>query len=168
MKYKIVIQDMSIGWKEWDEKGKPTTSIVEYDSLLELLKGEGFFDEYYDEDEDEDDQKGTPDIEFSRMLKALEEDGYIMTNEHDMSYWAEPEPCDSYLTYGTKYTISELSDEDLAKMQAIKDKANASEIASNKKKWDVFLKDHQGTSNGDLLETLMKEYKFPTKLKSLV
>jgi hypothetical protein len=166
MKYKIVIQDMSIGWKEWDEKGKPTTNIVEYDSLLDLLKGEGFFDENYDEDEDEEVEN--PDIEFSRMLKALEEDGYIMTDEHDMRYWAEPEPCDSYLTYGTKYTISELSDEDLVKIQAIKDKANASEIATNKKKWDVFLKDHQGTSNGDLLETLMKEYKFPTKLKSLV
>lgn len=166
MKYQIVIQDMCIGWKEWDEKGKPTTSIVEYDSLLDLLKGEEFYDENYDEDEDEDVEN--PDIEFSRMLKALEEDGYIMTNEHDTCYWAEPEPCDSYLTYGTKYTISELSEADLAKIQAIKDKANASEIANNKKKWDVFLKDHQGTSNGDLLETLMKEYKFPTKLKSLV
>lgn len=160
MKYKIIEQDMSIGWKEWDEKGKPTTSIVEYDSLLDLLKGEEFYDENYDEDEEE--------TEFSRMIKALENDGYIMTHDYEKTYWAEPEPCDSYLTYGTKYTISELSEADLAKIQAVKDKANASEIASNKKKWDVFLKDHQGTSNGDLLETLMKEYKFPSKLKSLV
>ena len=163
MKYQILIEDMVIGWKELDVKGKPITKIVEYDSLLDLLRGEGFYDEDYDEDEEEN-----PDIEFSQMLKALEEDGYIMTDEDDMRYWAEPEPCDSYLTYGTKYTISELSDEDLAKIQAVKDKANAREITSNKKKWDVFLKDHQGTSNGDLLETLMKEYKFPTKLKNLV
>lgn len=164
MNYKIVIQDMSIGWKEWDEKGKPTISIVEYDSLLDLLRGEGFYDEDYDEDEEEE----NPDIEFSRMLKALEEDGYIMTNEHDMAYWAEPEPCDSYLTYGTKYSVSLLSNADLVKIQAVKDKANATEIANNKKKWDVFLNDHQGTSNGDLLETLIKEYKFPSKLKNLV
>lgn len=161
MKYQIIEQDMCIGWKEKDEKGKPTTTIVDYDSLLDLLKGEGFYDENYEEEEN-------PDIQFSGMLKALEEYGFFYTSDYDKNYWVRPEPCDSYLTYGTRYTISELSEEALAKIQALKDKANASEISSNKKKWDVFMKEHEGTSNGDLLETLMKEYKFPTKLKSLV
>lgn len=158
MKYEIIAQDMCIGWKEWDEKGKPTTSIVEYDSLLDLLKGEGFRDE--DDDYDEE----VPDSEYNRMLEALEEDGGFMMNDHDMCYWHEPEPCDSYLTYGTQYTIRILNEEALAKLKAVKDKFNASHKANNKKKWDEFLKENKGTSYEDTLENLLNNYQFPAKL----
>lgn len=162
MKYQITKQKMSIGWKEWDEYGKPSTSIVEYDSLIDLFKGE----DYYDEDEEYDEEN--PDAEYTRMVKAIEEDGWFMTRENYNTYWEDPEPCDSYLTYGMKHYITLLTDEALAKIQAVKDKANAAEITNNKKKWDDFMKEHEGTSNGDLLETLIKEYQFPSKLKKLV
>ncbi len=147
-KYIIEAQRVAIGWKEEDDIGKPDIDIVEYDSVLNLLKGEGFFDENYDEENEG---------EFCRMINAVIDEGGFMCNEYERSYWHDPEPCDSYLTYGTRISIREVSDKEIAKIEA---KAEKKRLA-NLKKWE---KAKGNLTDEKFIEKLMTKYKFPKKL----
>ena len=152
-KYQIIEQEIAIGWKEDKEIGKPTKVIVEYDSLPLLLEGEGFFDEYYDEENEG---------EYCRMITSIIDNGGFMCKQYDKSYWEEPEPCDSYLTYGTKYEIKELSEEESVKIEASKNKKKLVEKEANDKKW----KNLKGKlTDSEFIKKLMSEYKFPSKIK---
>lgn len=152
-KYQIIEQEIAIGWKEDKEIGKPTKVIVEYDSLPLLLEGEGFFDENYDEENEG---------EYCRMITAIIDNGGFMCNQYDKSYWEEPEPCDSYLTYGTKYEIKELSEKEADKIEYDKNKKILAEKEANNKKW----KNLKGKlTDSEFIDKLMSEYKFPSKIK---
>jgi hypothetical protein len=91
--------------------------------------------------------------------------GHFYTKQYDKSYWAEPEQLDSYLTYATRYTIEEVSQEMLDKMAAVKQKFVDSTKKKAKKDWQEFIQANAGKCNSDLLEILMEEYKFPSKIK---
>lgn len=164
MVYKIIAQEMCIGWKEWDEKGRPIISIVEYDSLIDLLKGENFYDDDSDEQDGYDEDK--PDTQFDRIISAIKEDGSFMTHDTDYNYWAEPEPCDSYLTYGIKWVITEITDTEKAKIEETKNKKLATMKVKEKKKWETLLSDLPIVDEKDsvLIEFLMENFKCPTKI----
>jgi hypothetical protein len=154
MKFKITECVANIGWKETDY-GKTSSRIVEYDNLEQLLEGEEFYDEDWDDDIDEDEEVSR----FHRILSTLENDGGFMCDDYDtVRYWDDPEPCDSYLTYGTYYTIEEVSDEEFAKIQ----KQKENKKSKNSDKWDKLFKD---VNSLDELKEILKSYNFPSKYK---
>lgn len=159
MKYKITEQRYAIGWKETDSIGEPKSKIVEYDSLIALLKGEEFYDE-----EDDDYDETLPDAEYLRMAKAIEKDGEIWTDDHYKSYDSDPEPCDSYLTYGRRFTFTQLSDADIAKMEREKESKKNAAKAKEKAKWDAFFAKNIDLSRGEMLDILSSNYKFPSEI----
>jgi hypothetical protein len=160
MKFRITETEANIGWKEIDY-GKSSSTIVEYDSLEAMLEGEEFYDENWDYDLDEEEEKTAN--QYSRMVKAIKEEGGFMCNQYDRSYWEDPEPCDSYLTYGTEFTIEELSDEEFVKIQKEKEAKLNKKITENKAKWDGLFK---GVESLESLKDLLKTYNFPSKLKT--
>jgi hypothetical protein len=160
MKFRITETEANIGWKEIDY-GKSTSTIVEYDSLEAMLEGEEFYDENWDYDLDEEEEKTAN--QYSRMVKAIEEDGGFMCKDYDRSYWENPEPCDSYLTYGTEFTIEVLSEEEFAKIEKQKQEKLNKKIAENKTKWDGLFKE-VNTFEG--LKDLLKTYNFPKKIET--
>jgi hypothetical protein len=159
MKIRITETEANIGWKETDY-GKSTSTIVEYDSLEAMLEGEEFYDEYWDEDLDEEDETTN---QYTRMLKAIEKDGGFMCDQNDRGYWENPEPCDSYLTYGTEYTFEILSEEEFAKIEKQKQEKLNKKIAENKTKWDGLFKE---VNTFEELKDLLKTYNFPKKLET--
>jgi hypothetical protein len=160
MKFRITETEANIGWKEIDY-GKSSSTIVEYDSLEAMLEGEEFYDENWDYDLDEEEEKTAN--QYSRMVKAIKEEGGFMCDQYDRRYWEDPEPCDSYLTYGTEFTIEELSDEEFAKIQKEKEAKLNKKINENKTKWDGLFK---GVDSLESLKDLLKTYSFPKKLKT--
>ena len=152
--FRITEQRANIGWKETDFEGKVHKRIVQYENIVELLKGEGFYDEDYDADDDE--------TETSRMEAAIAEEGGFMCNEYDDTrYWHDPEPCDSYLTYGNYVTFEEVSqaqiDADNLKEQTKKLKGKV----ENDKKWDAFFQDIYDV---EILKKELLKLKFPKEL----
>lgn len=154
-KYQITEQKVAWGWKDRDDIGDLWVSdILEYDSMLDLLAGEEFTDNDYDED-----TQG----EFDRMLVHLDKNP-IMFGTEDRIYVPNPQPCDSYLTYFFRFTIKEVSPSDLAKMDAERTLILTKKKAENRAKWDAFFKEHNG-SNGEILDTLYNDYEFPSEIK---
>ena len=159
MKFKITETEANIGWKETDY-GKSSSTIVDYPSIEAMLEGEEFYDEYWDDDLDEEEEQTMN--QFSRMVKAIEENGGFMCNQYDRSYWSDPEPCDSYLTYGTDFSFEILTDEQFEKIEKEKQAKLNKKINENKAKWNSLFKDVE-TLEG--LKEMLNEYNFPTKLK---
>jgi hypothetical protein len=159
MKFRITETEANIGWKETDY-GKSSSTIVDYPTIEAMLEGEEFYDENWDDDLEEDDQTSN---QYSRMIKAIEENGGFMCNQYDRCYWADPEPFDSYLTYGTEFTIEVLSEEEFEKIQKEKEAKLSKKIAENKTKWDNLFK---GVKTFEEVKTLLEMYNFPKKLKA--
>ena len=154
MKIEIIQTDANIGWKETDF-GKSSSTIVDYPTLEAMLEGEGFYDENYDEDEDDDE------TEYSRMIKAINTDGGFMCDNYDRSYWHNPEPCDSYLTYGVYFSFSILTEEQFNKIENEKQEKLNKKIAKNNSKWEEFF---EGVDSLEKLKENLKNYEFPRKL----
>jgi hypothetical protein len=159
MKFRITETEANIGWKETDY-GKSSSTIVDYPSIEAMLEGEEFYDENWDDDLDEEEEKTAN--EYFRMVKAIEENGGFMCDQYERRYWADPEPCDSYLTYGTEFTIEVLSEEEFEKIQKEKEAKLSKKIGENNAKWNKLFKEVE-TLEG--LKTLLKQYNFPNKLK---
>jgi hypothetical protein len=157
MKFRITETEANIGWKETDY-GKSSSTIVDYPTIEAMLEGEEFYDENWDDDLDEEDQTTN---QYSRMIKAIKEDGGFMCNQYDRCYWEDPEPCDSYLTYGTYFTIEILSDEQFEKIQKEKEAKLNKKISENKAKWNSLFK---GVGTLEEVKTLLETYNFPKKL----
>lgn len=152
--FRITEQTANIGWKETDFKGKPSSRIVQYENIVDLLNGEGFYDEHYDEDEGE-----TP---TSRMELAIKEEGGFMCDDYDNTkYWHDPEPCDSYLTYGNYVTIEEVTQAEIDAENLKESTKKLKEKNVNDKKWnDLF---HE-IYDVEILKKELLKLKFPKKL----
>lgn len=152
--FRITEQRANIGWKETDFKGKEHINVVQYENIVDLLKGEGFYDENYDEDDEE--------TETSRMELAIKEEGGFMCDDYDsLKYWHDPEPCDSYLTYGVYYTFSEVSQEEIDKENKKKETKKLKEQIGESRKWDALF---NGVNDLETLKNKLKEFKFPKKI----
>jgi len=156
MKYKITEQEVSIGVIE-KHYGEPETRLVDYDSIIDLLKGEGFMDDTFNADDGE--------LEYDGIIEDLVFQGHFYTKDETMLYWPNPEKLDNRPTYATKYKIEEVSQEILDKMAAVRQKFTDSVRNKAKRGWSEFLKANAGKCNSDLLEELMENYEFPDKLE---
>ena len=97
------------------------------------------------------------------MEKAIKDNGGFMCSHEDYRYWEDPEPCDSYLTYGTYVSFTELTQAELDKMSSDKKKKSDKKKAENNSKWNNLFTD---ISDVEELKKLLKDYNFPNKIKS--